>query len=264
VAVTGRDEFTRKIVAGEPFTIVKFGDGEFICMSGRWGTWTHNSSGDTYNAELGRMQRDAFAFFCENERSYIAELQSPTRGVLTTRAFVAELHAKYGRPEERQRSADVHVFYLGNFSFSAGVKSLENVESLRQFYSAVRRSKRRKVFVGAERLAPAAAFLRADERIVVPTPPVSAFSRYNDLRERLCGLPEGTIVAFSCGLTAKALIRDTMESEKGPVTCLDFGSSFDQLCGVKKWSPRGKQDARPSRTWAVTEEETRKFFASAL
>jgi hypothetical protein len=262
--VTGRDEFTRKVISGEPFTIVKFGDGEFVCMSGLWGSWTHNSSGDTYCAELGRLQRDAFGFFCRNERSYIAELQSPTKGVLATRAYVAALHRRYGAPQDRPRSADVHVFYLGNFSFSAGARSPENVESLRRFYSAVRRSKRRKVFVGAERLAPAAAFLGADEHVVVPTPPVSAFSRYNELRERLRGQPEGTIVGFSAGLTAKVLIRDTMESEAGPVTCLDFGSSFDQLCGVRKWSPRGRREPRPSRTWALSEEETRKFFALAL
>jgi hypothetical protein len=262
--VTGRDVFTRKIVDGEPFTIVKFGDGEFICMSGRWGTWTHNSSGDTYNAELGQLQRKAFEFFRWDERSYIAELQSPTRGVLATRAFVAALHAKYGRPQDRPRSVDVHVFYLGNFSFSAGVKSPENVESLRLFYSAVRHSARRKVFVGAARLAAAAEFLNADEHVVVPTPPVSAFTQYNDLRARLRGLPAGTIVGFSAGLTAKLLIRDTMETEAGPVTCLDFGSSFDQLCGVRKWSPRGKPEKRPSRTWALSEAETQKFFALAL
>jgi len=35
------EELTRRVVAGEPFALVRYGDGEFVCLAGQHGKNFH-------------------------------------------------------------------------------------------------------------------------------------------------------------------------------------------------------------------------------
>jgi hypothetical protein len=218
------EELTRKIVAGDPFSFVKFGDAEWICMSGIWGQADASdcskylqSMDHLYGVELGQRLCDAYRFFCRSERSLVGVTQR--KNLPESAMHVYDELTKLGN----QPNIDVETL-LPTMGVLA---SSEKSERLQAFYAAVRRSDRRKVYIGPDRLHEAADVLRV-EHVVIPLE--NAFNEYDWLREKVTGLDDGAILGISAGMPAKVLIHDATASARG-VTCLDLGSAFDSLCG---------------------------------
>ncbi len=186
-------ELTDMIRRGEPFTFVKRGDGEQLCMDGAEGC---NCDGHPYSPELAARLREAFAFF---EFTFF-ETQSNVRIV--------------------------------EFADQAAYNSLlhrtdSDLAAVKAFWGAVRESERRKLFVGPIRLSKAAKMLHA-EHIWVPKKNVFGYYSLYEIAMRYAVHP-GDIVIFCAGMTAKPLIAEVMQ-RLPDVTCIDAGSAFDPLC----------------------------------
>ncbi len=246
--MTDITEFTQKVDFGDPFTFVKFGDGEFICMSGKWGRRGANTDHDPYDVKKGKLLEEAYGWYCGSRRTYMGEMRRAHIPIYAL-GTMDRLHAAYGDPAARPRTVDVNMLYLGVPGYWRG-QTQEALDKLRHFYRTLRTSDRAKVFVGPARLAPAAALIRADEHVVAPL--TNAFAQCGEILAQLSDLADGTIVVFSVGMLAKILARAVMKREAGPTTCLDLGSAFDSYCGFK------------TRSYQPSPEETQKFFASVL
>lgn len=101
-----------------------------------------------------------------------------------------------------------------------------NADALREFYSTLRNCHRKKVFVGPARLRAVSVFLLSR---FVEVPLTNCFNDYDrillDIRRQL---EPKSIVCLSCGMTAKVLTADLVQSHPD-VTCLDTGSAFDPI-----------------------------------
>jgi len=246
--MTDINDFTTKIKEAEPFTFVKFGDSEFICMSGAWGLkgqWSdRNSDGHLFTRECGDKLIEAYHYLIAHPRTWLTEARRDNlyNANHIAQSLFDQLHDRYGEPEIRSRSADVDLLLHHNIKSFSGHAEYD----LLCFYKTLRGCARPKVYVGPARLKPAADLLFVDEFIEVPL--IDAFDEYEYLRSKLECLTSGTIVGFSASMVAKVLIRDVMLSADGPVTCLDFGSAFDSYCGFE------------TRSYQPTPEISRQFF----
>ena len=92
---------------------------------------------------------------------------------------------------------------------------------------AIKLSERKKFFVGPHKLFEVNNLINSSGQIVVQ--PHNTFSEYESLKEQCLSLVEtNCIFLFSCGMPSKILINDLL-SEKKEITCLDFGSGFDNI-----------------------------------
>lgn len=99
-----------------------------------------------------------------------------------------------------------------------------DLEKLRDFWMAVKDSKRTKFFVGPKRLSGVKDFLSID--IMEEVPEVNAF---DFLKKSSLPIPEDNdIWIFSCGMPAKWLIAELIKKNPN-ITCIDAGSSFDPI-----------------------------------
>jgi hypothetical protein len=221
-------EFTAMLRAREPFSFVKFGHAEWICMSGRWGPrfpdqWHgQNSDGQSYSADAGRQLVEAYVFFCRNAQTFVGE--SAESDILrSSREMYDALHATCGSYEARPRTA--HVECLIPIGSTAGRRA-----ALTMFYRTLAAAPGPKCFVGPEHIRPICDVLHVDTFVPVPT--TEAFKNYDAIKPHLTGLPAGTIIGLSASFTAKIGMRHAMVTAQGPITCLDFGSAFDSFGGV--------------------------------
>src|ERR1017187_6989292 len=104
-----------------------------------------------YSPELGKKLRAAFAFF----------------------DTIPEVHVVYFCNQECYQV----LLHVPNAEEDA------NIQGTVRFWKTVRESKHRKVFVGPERLVPAAKLLRADSYVVIPL--VNAFGAYDETLRRI-------------------------------------------------------------------------------
>lgn len=98
-----------------------------------------------------------------------------------------------------------------------------DLEKIKDFWMAVKDSKRRKYFVGPNRLAGVSPLLGAT---LIPVPLVNAYDFIKQMA--VPELEDNDIWIFSCGMPAKYMIAELIK--KNPkITCIDAGSSFDPL-----------------------------------
>ena len=96
-----------------------------------------------------------------------------------------------------------------------------------EFYRSIKESKRKKIFVGPERLSKIKTFLNIDQQIEVPL--INAYSTYESvLNELLMETDNNNIYLFSSGMMSKSLIHKILEKNPSS-TCLDLGSGLDPL-----------------------------------
>lgn len=219
------EHWTDNINASQNFSFIKFGDGEFFCMMGEKGC---NCDQHPYTSELGIKLVNAWNYYCSNNihEIYIAEW--------------ADQPGSFGVPQNiiPQKNINNPVFQFYN-EITKNRKlnfKLVNFEILLQntlttskynFYSAIKNSNRKKVFVGPERLQEVQKFLNIDIHIQVPL--YNTFTKYNDILTNCKNLHEkNTIFIFSSGMPTKAIISELLK-EFNDITCLDTGSGFDAL-----------------------------------
>ena len=219
------ENWIHKINTSNNFAFIKFGDGEFFCMMGANGS---NCDQHPYTLDLQKKLINAWNYYCDNKQHdvYIAEW--------------ADQPGSFGMPQnilpQKNINNPVFVFYKQitenkNLNFK-----LVNFEILLQntltqqkynFYKAIKNSKRKKIFIGPERLFPVQKFLNVDIHIQVPL--INTFSKYNEiLLHCKQASTENAIYIFSSGMPTKALIFELLKEIKN-ITCLDVGSGFDAL-----------------------------------
>lgn len=163
-------ELQSMIEGNVPFTFVKRGDGEDLCMlDGQTG---QNCDGASYTPALADGLRRAFSFLRLHGAYIVSFADYPL-------PFITLLHQK------------------GN-----------DIQALKDFYRAVRNSPHSKVYVGPERAREVAQLLKADfVSVPMPNADEKYDSILEDLKSKIV---DGGIYMFSAGFCAKILIADAL------------------------------------------------------
>lgn len=188
------------------FQFVKFGDGEFICIDGQNG---YNCDFHPYSKELGEKILNAFVYLSQLKSCYIGEWIWGYEGV---RQMLLE------KTKAKPKFIDYNII-------------LQQVDKLTpelyDFYSAIKFSKRKKIFVGNYRLKDVCKLINFDKHIIVPE--INCFSHYEQiLYQCKAEISKDCIFIFSAGMPAKPLIHELIISNSR-VTCIDAGSAFDPI-----------------------------------
>jgi glycosyltransferase involved in cell wall biosynthesis len=182
-----------KIEAFEPFSYVKWNDGEQQCIEGVEGA---TCDGQPYSYELNLALRKAYNLLTTLPDVYISDWKEWRDDNLNDGGIL--LH-----------------------------REKRDLQPLHDFYMAIKRSPRRKIFVGPAKLCTQVGRLLDCNYIEVPEK--DAFAKYDDILARLKSITTDlSIIMLSCGLISKPLIADILKHNP-KVTCLDTGSSFDPI-----------------------------------
>lgn len=212
------DELTTNITHDIPFTFVKLGDGELLCMRGTDG---QNCDGHRYFSQLGADLRDAFAYLGNRPDVCIALFSDvvPSRGLRGS--FDADVERMCNELAIAPTVADNYCMLLH--------KTYNMKRPLRDFWCAVAGYTGRKVLVAPERLAGVANMLGCARHITVPVR-----DAYLDIEtvQNHCmrEVDDGAAMfVFCAGMPAKRLIHKLHERTGGGAYLIDAGSSFDSL-----------------------------------
>lgn len=198
------EELTRRVVAGEPFALVRYGDGEFACLAGQHG---ENCDGVRYSPEMAT--------------ALAASLHNPA---LTH--CLASIARHKGADDWIARHAPDVVWHE-----SDQVLRASEAGTLWPFRVAV--FHRHMLYVGPERLREVVREgLGADALVAVP------LSTAFDVLDGLCRETSKQIeakhyrlVGVSAGPAAKILI-DRLARRHPGVSFIDFGSVWDMYAGT--------------------------------
>ena len=209
----GIDFFTKKLIYGENFTFVKYGDGEIICMIGGKGK---NCDDHPYSKKLGNLLEQSFVKLLRNyDDVYLAEWVD---NLVKTRE--SYLNANNLNP----KFADYECFLTLDENM--------NDNKLLKFYKLLKNIKRKKIFVGPKKLKDVRGMIDLDHFVEVPI--IDAFSKYDDVLNKLIsyGVDDNNIYIFCCSMMSCLLCSDLKEINK-KITLLDIGSGFDPIFGQK-------------------------------
>ena len=185
---------------GDNFSFVKMGDGEMLAMLGAQGA---NCDGQSYGEKLAKSLKEAYKSFSDKPWIRITRWKLP------------------GMEKE-----------IENFEKELGILCTEDHDLLMnrvgeissdhyEFWKTIKESKRRKIFVGPERLSGIVNFLNVDQMKIVPQS--NAFDKDMDFKPE-----KDDIWLFSAGLASKAWIAEVLKMCPN-VTCIDSGSAFDPI-----------------------------------
>ncbi len=209
----GIDFFTKKLVYGENFTFVKYGDGEIICMIGGTGK---NCDDHPYSKKLGKLLEQSFVKLLRYyDDVYLAEWVDNL--VKTRESYVNtnNLDPKF---------ADYECFLTLDENMSD--------DKLVNFYKLLKNSNRKKIFVGPKKLRDVEHMLNLDKFIEVPL--IDAFSKYDEVLNELLnfGVDDDNIYILCCSMMS-CLICSDLKEINNKITLLDIGSGFDPIFGEK-------------------------------
>ena len=210
----GIDFFTKKIMYGENFTFVKYGDGEIICMIGGTGK---NCDDHPYSKKLGSLLERSFVKLLRYyDDVYLADWVDNL--VKTRESYVNtnNLNPKF---------ADYECFLTLDENL--------NDNKLVKFYKLIKNSKRKKIFVGPKKLKDVSAMLNINKFIEVPL--INAFSEYDNVLSQLknYGVDDNNIYILCCSMMSCLICSDLKEINK-KITLLDIGSGFDPIFEKKQ------------------------------
>ena len=209
----GIDFFTKKLIYGENFTFVKYGDGEIICMIGGTG---RNCDDHPYSEKLGKLLEKSFVKLLRNyDDVYLAEWVDNLVKTRESYVNVNNLIPKF---------ADYECFLT--------LEENMNDDKLLKFYEILKNSKRKKVFVGPKKLKDVEGMLNIDKFIEVPL--IDAFSKYDDVLKELInyGVDDDNIYILCCSMMSCLICSDLKDLNK-KITLLDIGSGFDPIFSEK-------------------------------
>ncbi len=209
----GIDFFTKKLLYGENFTFVKYGDGEIICMIGGTG---RNCDDHPYSEKLGKLLEKSFVKLLRNyDDVYLAEWVDNLVKTRESYVNVNSLNPKF---------ADYECFLT--------LEENMHDDKLLKFYEILKNSKRKKVFVGPKKLKDVEGMLNIDKFIEVPL--IDAFSKYDDVLKELInyGVDDDNIYILCCSMMSCLICSDLKDINK-KITLLDIGSGFDPIFSEK-------------------------------
>ena len=209
----GVDFFSKKLMYGENFTFVKYGDGEIICMIGGTGK---NCDDHPYSKILGKLIEESFVKLLRNyDDVYLADLVDNLVKTRESYVNVNNLKPKF---------ADYECFLTLE----------ENMcdNKLLKFYELLKDSKRKKIFVGPKKLKDVKDMLNVDKFIEVPL--IDAFSKYDQVLNELInyGIDNENIYLLCCSMMS-CLICSDLKEVNNKITLLDIGSGFDPIFAEK-------------------------------
>lgn len=184
------------------FSFVKFGDGEFNCMTGVNGL---NCDGHKYSPALSKKLHIAWEHLIKYDNIYIGEWTM-------------------NYTQLRKKLAKKHKINYINFEILLTRKLYPEKY---EFFKSVKNSPRKKIFIGPERLSNVMRFLNVNKMITIPL--TNAFNVYDKILNKALEEQENNaIYIFASGMMTKPLISDLLK-QNPCITCLDVGSGFDIL-----------------------------------
>jgi len=205
---THLDIFIDNIKKNKNFTFTKYGDGELSCMLDVKGG---NCDGHPYSPELGRLLKESL-------------LKNSQRG----NTYIGDWTGWMGDTLSRYRDTLVNYEEVNYICYEILLNHKnEPKPRLYRLHRAIKNSARKKIFVGPRKLSRAKDFFNCYSHIIVL--PTNSFSEYHRIRaECINSVEENCIFMFACGMPSKVIISDILDYEE-KVTCLDFGSGFDNI-----------------------------------
>ena len=209
----GIDFFTKKILNNENFTFVKYGDGEILCMIGGVG---ENCDHHPYSEKLGKELEKSFVKLLKlYDDVYLAEWVD---NLVKTRESYINVNGL------KPRFADYECFLT--------LKENLNDKKLLNFYTLIKNTKRKKIFIGPKKLKKVTKMLDIDNFVEVPL--INAFSSYDRVMNELVqiGVNDNNIYILCCSMMSCLICSDLKEMNK-KITLLDVGSGLDPIFGEK-------------------------------
>ena len=216
---TGIEYFTQKIEDNDNFTFVKYGDGELLCMLGAKG---ENCDFHPYSERLSKLLQISFATLLSKSQIFLADWKDNLIDARDSYISMYNLKPKF---------ADYDCF----LSIEDNMKT----DKLLNFYSLIKNSSRKKIFIGPEKLSGVIEMLEMDQHIKVPF--VNAFSEYDQIKQQLVQtIEDDAIYIYCCSMMSCVLINDLVNLNSN-ITNLDVGSGFDAIFSDKS---RPKQPSK--------------------
>jgi len=228
----GIDFFTKKILNNENFTFVKYGDGEILCMIGGVG---ENCDHHPYSEKLGK----------ELEKSFVKLLK------LYDDVYLAEWVDNLVKTRESYINVNGLKPKFADYECFLTLKENLNDKKLLNFYTLIKNTKRKKIFIGPKKLKKVTKMLDIDNFVEVPL--INAFSSYDRVMNELVqiGANDNNIYILCCSMMSCLICSDLKEMNK-KITLLDVGSGLDPIFGEK---------TRPKQP---SEEECFQYFKDLL
>jgi hypothetical protein len=210
--------YSDKIERKKNFTHVKYGDGEIICMARRGGK---NCDQHDLSIELGNKLLESLVYLSQNPDVYFPDwyFSNPPINVNDdiNLSFFNSLKNNYKLILNSIQPFELIMMGWGNMEY----------DFLFKFLQKIKKSERKKIYVGPERLRGINDVLSIDKYIEIPL--INAFNNFEEiLRDILIEVEEDSIILFSVGPMSPYLIYKILKT-KPNVTLLDIGSGFDSL-----------------------------------
>ena len=210
--------YSDKIERKENFTHVKYGDGEIICMARRGGK---NCDQHDLSIELGNKLLESLVYLSQNPDVYFPDWYFSNPPINTNDdinlSFFNSLKNHY-----KLNLNSIQPFEL----IMMGWSNME-YDFLFKFLQKIKKSERKKIYVGPDRLRGINDVLGIDKYIEIPL--INAFNNFEEiLRDILVEIEEDSIILLSVGPMSPYLIYKILKT-KPSVTLLDIGSGFDSL-----------------------------------
>ena len=228
----GIDFFTKKMLNNENFTFVKYGDGEILCMIGGKG---ENCDHHPYSEKLKK----------ELEKSFVKLLR------LYDDVYLAEWVDNLVKTRESYINVNGLKPKFADYECFLTLKENLNDKKLVNFYTLLKNTKRKKIFVGPKKLKKVTTMLEIDNFVEVPI--INAFSDYDRVMDELVhiGINDNNIYILCCSMMSCLICSDLKEINK-KITLLDVGSGLDPIFGER---------TRPKQP---SEEECFEYFRDLL
>ena len=211
------ENFINKIKNNENFSFVKIGDGEIDCMIGRQGS---NCDNHPYSRELGEKIKESF-------------IDLSKKGVLFGDWFASN-------PPINDRDIE-NLYFYNNLVESNNLKlnlikpfeilltgwnNLSN-DNFINFYTEVKKSNRRKIYVGPKVMDGVNKMLNTNSFIQIPK--INAFSEYQRILEEIKStLIDNSIILLTVGLMSPYISNEILKINEN-ITILDIGSGLDSV-----------------------------------
>ncbi|RPG12518.1 MAG: hypothetical protein CBD55_007055 [Pelagibacteraceae bacterium TMED195] len=228
----GIDFFTKKMLNNENFTFVKYGDGEILCMIGGKG---ENCDHHPYSEKLKK----------ELEKSFVKLLR------LYDDVYLAEWVDNLVKTRESYVNVNGLKPKFADYECFLTLKENLNDKKLLNFYTLLKKTKRKKIFVGPKKLKRVTTMLGIDNFVEVPI--INAFSDYDRVMDELVHIEvnDNNIYILCCSMMSCLICSDLKEINK-KITLLDVGSGLDPIFGER---------TRPKQP---SEEECFEYFRDLL
>ena len=228
----GIDFFTKKMLNNENFTFVKYGDGEILCMIGGKG---ENCDHHPYSEKLKK----------ELEKSFVKLLR------LYDDVYLAEWVDNLVKTRESYVNVNGLKPKFADYECFLTLKENLNDKKLLNFYTLLKKTKRKKIFVGPRKLKKVTTMLGIDNFVEVPI--INAFSDYDRVMDELVHIEvnDNNIYILCCSMMSCLICSDLKEINK-KITLLDVGSGLDPIFGER---------TRPKQP---SEEECFEYFRDLL